>query len=420
MNEKRSSIVDIMNLRSIQPNAAVLDDTPLLGFLPPFSWEEFSKNLQELLQIEKLHIEPGNIQWRDQPELFQGLGDFPLALNFTIPGCEGTVSFVIPEQEIVLLIAYLLHQEELPITAQDRSFIEGFYRFIALETLFQIGKSELGKMITPLPSSSSELPSKPSLCIDFTIQLEEHNLTGRLFLSPEFRSSLKKLFKKNYFPSTETTIAQQATVILHLEVGKTIVSLQEWSTIRIGDFFILDSCSMIPGEKSGRILLTLNKKPIFRGKIREDGIKLLEIPQYQEVFSKMNAKKNDEDFAKEWKDEEDQEENFDEDFEDESEFEEEFEEEEQLEESPQQSETAPVVSEKTLQKENIPLEIVAELGRVEITVQKLLSLEPGNLLDLNIRPENNVDLTVNGRLIGKGELIRLGETVGVRILEVGS
>jgi len=54
-----------------------------------------------------------------------------------------------------------------------------------------------------------------------------------------------------------------------------------------------------------------------------------------------------------------------------------------------------------------------------MTVQTLLDLNPGNLLELDVHPESGVDLVVNGSRIGKGELLQIGDTLGVRILELG-
>ena len=54
-----------------------------------------------------------------------------------------------------------------------------------------------------------------------------------------------------------------------------------------------------------------------------------------------------------------------------------------------------------------------------MSMQKLMEIEPGNTLELDVHPENGVDLVVNGRRIGKGELLRIGESLGVRILDIG-
>jgi flagellar motor switch protein FliN/FliY len=55
-----------------------------------------------------------------------------------------------------------------------------------------------------------------------------------------------------------------------------------------------------------------------------------------------------------------------------------------------------------------------------MSIEQLMKLEPGNLLDVDIRPEHSVNLTIQGKLVGKGELIRIGDAVGVRILQLGA
>lgn len=72
-----------------------------------------------------------------------------------------------------------------------------------------------------------------------------------------------------------------------------------------------------------------------------------------------------------------------------------------------------------LAPKDIPLTVVVEVGRIQISVQKLLELQPGNLLELDVHAENGVDLVVNGKAIGKGELLKIGDALGVRILDKG-
>lgn len=73
----------------------------------------------------------------------------------------------------------------------------------------------------------------------------------------------------------------------------------------------------------------------------------------------------------------------------------------------------------TSNPKDIPLHIAVEVGRFNMTVEKMLELQPGNLLNLHIRPEDGVDLVVNGKRVGKGELLKFGDTLGIRITEVG-
>jgi flagellar motor switch protein FliN/FliY len=62
--------------------------------------------------------------------------------------------------------------------------------------------------------------------------------------------------------------------------------------------------------------------------------------------------------------------------------------------------------------------LTAEMGRVRIPLQKLLHLHPGMILELFMRPEQGVDITIGGKKVAKGELLKLGETAGLRILDI--
>ncbi len=86
--------------------------------------------------------------------------------------------------------------------------------------------------------------------------------------------------------------------------------------------------------------------------------------------------------------------------------------------SPSQELPQPLRETLTASKD-IPFPIVIEIDRIHLPLEKLLSLEPGNVLELPIRPEQGVYLTVHGKKIARGELIKLGDTVGVKILEIG-
>lgn len=67
----------------------------------------------------------------------------------------------------------------------------------------------------------------------------------------------------------------------------------------------------------------------------------------------------------------------------------------------------------------IPLEIRVELTRFTLPLNKVLELSPGNTLELPDRPgDTGVLLLCNGRTIGRGELVEIGEGVGIRLLEL--
>ncbi len=66
---------------------------------------------------------------------------------------------------------------------------------------------------------------------------------------------------------------------------------------------------------------------------------------------------------------------------------------------------------------NIPINIHIEMGKVDVSLEELQKMIPGSKLPININPRL-VNLTTNGKTIGRGELIEIGDTVGVKIIEL--
>jgi type III secretion protein Q len=64
--------------------------------------------------------------------------------------------------------------------------------------------------------------------------------------------------------------------------------------------------------------------------------------------------------------------------------------------------------------DDLQVTLVFELGRREIDLATLRTLAPGYVFPLNRDPEAPVDILANGRRIGRGEIVRVGDTLGVR------
>jgi type III secretion protein Q len=65
--------------------------------------------------------------------------------------------------------------------------------------------------------------------------------------------------------------------------------------------------------------------------------------------------------------------------------------------------------------ERVPIRVVFEIGRFDIPLTEIRRLAPGYVLPL-VRPsEDAVDIVANGRKIGHGSLIKIGDSVGVRV-----
>jgi len=67
---------------------------------------------------------------------------------------------------------------------------------------------------------------------------------------------------------------------------------------------------------------------------------------------------------------------------------------------------------------DVPVRVQAVLGRTRLTVDELLGLQPGSLVELDRRAGEPVDLLVNGRLIARGELVLIEGALGVTLTEL--
>lgn len=67
---------------------------------------------------------------------------------------------------------------------------------------------------------------------------------------------------------------------------------------------------------------------------------------------------------------------------------------------------------------DISVEISVEIGRTKMPIGKLLSLSKGSIIELNRLAGESVDVYVNEKLLGKGEIVIVSERLGVRITEI--
>jgi type III secretion system YscQ/HrcQ family protein len=149
-------------------------------------------------------------------------------------------------------------------------------------------------------------------------------------------------------------------VSLRCEVGHTSISHEEWDKIQVGDFVILDRCSYDPLEQKGSTTLMLGTTPLLIARMKPEGMKVLDFAFYKEEESEP-------------------------------------------------------VSEETPSSD---FTLTAEIGHVSMPLNKLLHLEPGMMIDLTMRPEQGVDVTISGKKVADAELLKLGETLGLRILDI--
>jgi type III secretion protein Q len=66
--------------------------------------------------------------------------------------------------------------------------------------------------------------------------------------------------------------------------------------------------------------------------------------------------------------------------------------------------------------DRLPVQLTCEVARLDMPLGDLRALAPGHILPLATLPGEEIDLRINGQRVGKGELVRLGDSLAVRIV----
>lgn len=67
---------------------------------------------------------------------------------------------------------------------------------------------------------------------------------------------------------------------------------------------------------------------------------------------------------------------------------------------------------------DVSLQVTVELGRTKMTVESLLRLTQGSVVELNRVAGEPLDIYVNNKLMARGEAVVIKEKFGVRITDV--
>lgn len=429
-------------IKNLSPELANLDSIPAMGYPPAFPWEKLAQSLAKTFEIENVTLTPRSHKWISPENIFSDMLE-SILLEGNIPSFDGKWAWALPSNQATALMNLLLTKKESNSSFYvNPEFQKGFFNFLGLEIIYQFNNLKYDKSLVPSLLESIQPFESACFCIDIDFSLMNQLFTSRFIISQELHRALKEHYSQRSMNITlSREIAEKVTIPIHLEIGKTQLTAEEWKQIELGDFLLLDKCTVVPEEDKMKVLMTVNGTPLLRGRVKQGNIKILEMPNYHELedtMAKDIPENEEEDFEG---DETEFESEYDENLEEESQIEEddqeELQEEEEAEEAAEEysevedeAEAAAEEAQEAPQeieekKESIeivkelPLTVIVEVGRIHLPINKLLDLEPGNIIEGDIHPENGVDLVVNNKLIGKGELIRIGETLGVRILDLG-
>ena len=67
---------------------------------------------------------------------------------------------------------------------------------------------------------------------------------------------------------------------------------------------------------------------------------------------------------------------------------------------------------------DVPLEIIVELGRTELTLKEIISLQKGTTLELNKLAGEALEFLITDCVAAKGEVVVINEKYGIRLTDV--
>lgn len=86
--------------------------------------------------------------------------------------------------------------------------------------------------------------------------------------------------------------------------------------------------------------------------------------------------------------------------------------------SPPKAPAAPVKQEVAQMTADVPVQLVAVIGRTTVSVKDLMNYQMGQVIDLGRPPAETVDLVASGKLFARGELVDIEGKLGVRIVKL--
>lgn len=380
---------------------------PLHGFSPPFPWEEASSALSQFLEIPSLKISSRKSQFLPAGELTSGLGNHPIVITLELAPIVGQLFFVMGRGDVETLSSLLLTKSQMAKGFISSQLQEGFYYFLAQKSVHALNQSYSLRDLSLAMGVMKTIPEEEGFCIDVEISLFQHTFWARVICPLSFHHAFKQYFSTQPPLISPSSIAENIALSLSLIIGKTSLSLSQWKQVSIGDFLLLDQSSFDPKTQKGTAFLHLEHHPLFQIRLKGKKATVVDYAFYHEEIQTMSI-----DPPGPEKEPEEEPLSFEEPIEQDPPTEEENHLWAPKSEPPHPSEGASIpVSE-------IPVTITVEVDRIAMTLDRLLQLSPGNVLELSTTPSQGVTLTIGGKRVAKGELIQIGELIGVKILNI--
>ena len=390
---------------------------PLWGGVPDLPLALLEQRIQALFQGLPLRFE---LQAPRSVDEMSTVITEPLSLHARAAPLQGTVSCLLSLQDVWELLHLVSGSpEKAQIAARDEELCHGFALFLITTMLQSLNKSSWP------PKCSWQLVQEPTepiaMVLDGALHLKQRAFPFVLHISEPFLHSLRTQFAARPLEELNPQLAQSLDLLVDMPVGETQMTLAQLRQIHLGDVLLLDQLQIDLATGDGAFTLRVGNQDVWSC-ILNDGQLLADrpFPPHTENRAMSFPPEDPEEFT---------------DFDDLGSFEDLDLDEELLpkapprapfkpEPPPSRQEKPKAPSDEVISRQphksadQIQVQITVSLGRIVMTARELLEIRPGNILELPVNTQGPVDLLVGTDRIGRGELIQIGDQIGIRILEI--
>jgi flagellar motor switch protein FliN/FliY len=354
-------------LPKIEEQLQTLGMAPQAGQAPILDLQKLSQRLQDKLQAPELTLSIHRHEWIQSEEIPK-LAICPLIVAIYLTPLKDKIYWMMDQSDVDSLTSSLFFQTEEHLYLLSNGLREGFYRYLTLQTLQALSNLPPFDSLTLTLGDEAELPLEPLFITQVSIAVPGKLVWGHILATPSLHTHWIQHFaslKHRYFPTPLTSLLP---LDLGLKVGQVTLEVNQWDTLLEGDFIYPDTLEYNPFSQTGVATLSLLAAPLFLINLGDKGAQVTNYARYQDETIFMRNTN---------------------------------------------SETLTPI-------QKAPLQIDIEISKIQMPLDDLLKLHPGQILSLPQTLDAGVYLAVQGKRVGRGELVQLGDTLGIRILELGS
>lgn len=343
--------------------------SPFFGNAPFLDLEKLNTLLQQMLSVDEISV---SIQGQNRKKLHNLLNSedpTKTITAITISPFDTPLFWVMTEENKYKLSESFLHLDGKSKNFQNQIILEGFYQYILLEALHCIQKLDPIEQMT-LQITDSTNVDEYGIVQNITITVKDTTVFGSFIITDSFKDAWVQhfaAFPKQYLSKK---ITKELLLPVSLKIGSVSLTPKQLSSISVGDVIIPDS--MMEANKA---VFAISKNSYFNVTISQNAIHIQDFANTLEDF---------------------------------------------MDEEKSKTLSEHLETDETLARTiyDMPLQVHVELAKISLSLDEIMNLSPGNVLEIPELSEKKISLTVQGKKIAIAELIVIGENLGLKVLEI--